>query len=658
MIIAMSKFNDYPHVFQPIQIGNMLVKNRIQWSPIVSNHAEVESGLCTPELIEFIAAQARTGVGIVTIGATPIDFDRGRDFFSCLSVTRDTDTPYLKRIANEVHRYGAKISVELTHAGRMVNAAEAALKGKPALAPSVIPGVDDGRNIKSISREEMDQVIQNMVAAVKRCIHAGFDMVMVHMGHGNLFSSFLTPAFNLRKDEYGGSLENRMRFPLEVLKAVREVAEGKINVEMRIAGKEYIPNSSTLEERIIFLKEAQKYVDLVNISAGTLFDRIGFAYNMPGYYIPPKFNVEVAAEIKKHLDIPVSVVGGISTIEDAEEILASGAADIVLMAKALIADEELVKKAYRGKAQDIRPCLRCMFCLRNAMFDAPLGSCAVNPRSYREKYRILPKAENKKKVMVIGGGPAGMEAAQTLVKRGHEVVLYEKENQLGGRLYEASALYLKEGFRRYIKWVIRQTENCGAKIILGTTVTPELIAQENPDAVIVAIGAETLLPPIKGIDLPHVITVSEADRKLKPIGEKVVICGGGLSGSECAIELGREGKNVTLVDALPEEETCKEMFPLMRPMVSEKLREFKVNLLYETKVTEIADKGVIVTDKQGQSRLLEADTVIVAFGLRQNKELIEQLCSVVPETYVVGDAYQIGLIGTAVNNAFDMALEV
>jgi 2,4-dienoyl-CoA reductase-like NADH-dependent reductase (Old Yellow Enzyme family)/thioredoxin reductase len=652
----MADFNRYPHIFRPLKVGNMTVKNRIQFSPVVSAHAHALTGEINTDLIEFVGAQARSGAGIVTIGATPVDYERARDFYGSMSVVHDYDVQALKLMADEAHRYGARLSVELTHAGRIANAV--LLNGQPAFVPSVIPALDAKRHVVEISHLEMQEVIRHFVAAVCRCREAGFDMVMIHGAHGNLLSSFLSPAFNRRTDGYGGPLENRMRFPLELLAAVRESVGSRMQIEYRISGHEYIEGGSSVEDVAAFLKKAQRYIDLANISGGLLVHPQYILYTIPGYDMPHMLNVKYAAEIKKHLDIPVSVVGGITTVDEAEEILAAGQADIVAMAKSLIADQEMVTKAQRGQAAAIRPCLRCLHCLKGPHQGSPTR-CAVNPVAGREvKYRYIPKAGTKKKVMIAGGGPAGMMAAQTAVLRGHDVVLYEQSAKLGGRLYESSALESKDGFRRYIQWDTRSTLDSGARIVLNHKVTSATIASEHPDALIIAIGAEHARPGIEGIELPHVVNISDADLKSVPIGRRVVICGGGLSGAECALQLAREGKEVSLVDMLPQEELYLDAFELIRFRLVQQITRAGIATCYSSKVRRITPGGVEISGTDGDARMLESDTVIAAFGLVRNESLLAELGGMVAETYLAGDCNRVGNIAGANTDAFNIAVEI
>ena len=649
-------FNNYPHVYSPIDVGNITLKNRIQFSPIVSKHVDPVSGEVNGDFLAFVGGQAATGAGLVTIGSTPIDFDRARDFYSCLSVTDEINLGGLNLLTREVQKYGCKLSAELTHGGQW--AEPISLGEKKAWVPSVIPEYHDPARFEEITRSEMLEVIDNWIKAADLCLRSGFDMIMMHLAHGNLLSSFLSPAFNTRTDKYGGSPENRWRYPLEVLEAVSSHINGRIPIEARVVGNEYLTNGATLSERIDFLKEAEKYIDMIVVSAGTLYIPSSTKYNMPGYYVEAGLNVPYAAEMKAALDIPVSVVGGISTLEHAEDIIASGKADIVAMAKALMADEGMVIKGERGQDDDIRPCMRCMYCLKNTN-KAHLAGCAVNPRfGWEYRYLKVNPAYKKKKIMVIGGGPGGMKATRMLTERGYEVVLYEKQEKLGGRLPEASALYLKEGFRRYYEYAVRKTMSCGAKIVLGTEANVDIIKNENPDALIIACGAELIVPGIKGVDLPNITDVVAVDQGKKEIGNKVVICGAGVSGSECALELSRSGKEVTLVDMRPKDELCAEMFGLGRLMLFDGLEENNVTILDSHKILEFTENGVVLSSDKESNFLLEADDIVLAIGVKPNTEMINELADVIPETYIIGDANKAGLIGDSIREAFNVCYDL
>lgn len=651
----MVQFNNYPHIFTPIKIRNLELKNRLVFSPVVSGHAGVVDGQVTEALVQFLGAQARSGVGMVTIGASPVDQGRARDFFGSLSVCRDEDVPGLHRLVEEVHRYGAAISCEILHAGRI--AQPNALAGRKAWVPWLAPDMDPDL-FEEVTEEQMDEVIVLFQNAARRLRDAGFDMVLIHGAHGNFVSAFFSPLTNQRTDEYGGSFENRMRFPLRLLKAVREAVGDEMAIDFRISQNEYVEGGTTLDEVIAFLKAASPYIDDANLSGGWIFDPVYVKYMMPGYPQERCLNIPRTAIVHDQLDIPVTCVGNIPDVETAERILAEGKADIVAMARNILADMDFVNKAYRGEADTIRPCLRCIECASRPAKGGGVR-CSVNPQLGRELYyRTIPKAEERKKVVVIGGGPAGMMAAQTARKRGHEVVLFEKSNELGGRLHEASALFCKSDHHaRYLQWDVRETVASGAEVRLGVEATPEIVLAEHPDEVVVACGGEFVVPPIPGVDGEHVVTVTEADLGLKEVGKRAVIVGGGISALECGIQLAYEGREVTIVDMRKEDDLWREVMNELRSGLIELRDRYGVKLVDGARV-EAIEKDAVVVDRAGAKVLLEADTVILACGLRPNKEKIRAFVDMMPQVTVVGDARQTGNIFSANMDAFNVAVEL
>ncbi|MBN1322205.1 MAG: FAD-dependent oxidoreductase [Thermoleophilia bacterium] len=652
----MGSFNSYPNVFSPIQVGPVRLKNRIVFAPIVSAHAQSGTGEVTDGTVAFVAAQARGGVALVTLGSTPVDFERGRDFWTDISAVKDSDVPLLMRVSEAAHRYGAKISAELLHAGRVAN--PEVLGGKKAYVASLLPSMDPDR-FEEIGERQIFQVIDGFCSAAKRLQRAGFDMILIHGAHGNLVSSFFSPVANHRTDKYGGSLENRMRFTLTLLEQLRATVGPNMGLELRISVHEYVEGCPTLEETTAFLVRAQEYLDGVHFSGGSIYSDTSGKYAEPSYMDARNQNVERAAAIHPHLSIPVTVVGNIPGIEDAEEIIRSGKADLVAMARNLIADMDLVKKAHLGKTEDIRPCLHCNFCSTFAIRGAELR-CAVNPMVGQEHMlRRIEKADVKRKVMIVGGGPAGMTAAQTAAKRGHEVILFEAAEKLGGRLYEASAAKPKDYYRRYLDWTIRQTLQSGARVELGMGVTPELVGKEAPDALILAVGAHHVIPPIVGVHQAHVIDVSKADLRAEPIGKKVAVIGGGLSGTECAIDLAEEGHEVVIVDQLAEQELLTEVFATIRTTLKERIVENGIRCCYRTAAELIAASTVRVRDLDtGVAEEIPCDTVVLAVGLEPDEDWLRMMTDIIPETYQVGDCREVGDIFTANHEAFFMALEI
>lgn len=651
----MPSFNDFPHIFSPVKIGSLELKNRLVFSPVVSGHAGVVDGQVTEALVQFIGAQARTGVGMVTIGASPVNPCQGRDFFGSLSVYRDTDIPGLHRLAEEAHRYGAAISCEILHAGRIAH--PDALQGRKAIVPWLAPDMDP-QLFEQASKEQMEQVKQEFCAAARRLKAAGFDAVLIHGAHGNFTSAFFSPLTNQRADEYGGSPENRRRFPLELCRAVREAVGPDMVVDFRISQNEYVEGGTTLEEVIVFIQAASPYIDDAHLSGGWIFDPVYVKYMMPGYPQERCLNIPRTAAVRQQVDIPITCVGNIPDIAAAERILAEGKADVVAMARNILADMDFVKKAYRGQPEEIRPCLRCIECASRPAQGGGVR-CSVNPQLGRELYyRSIQPAPEPKRVAVIGGGPAGMQAAQVARKRGHEVVLFEREERLGGRLWEASALYCKQDHhRRYLEWDVRETLRCGAELRLGVEATPELVMAEQPDCVVVAVGAEDVVPPIPGVESSCVVGVAQVDRGEIEVGQRVVIVGGGISALECGIQLAHEGRSVVQLARKPQDELWREVMNELRSGLIEIRDANGMVTVDRAPVTRIGE-GCVFYLRDGAEQHIDCDTVVIACGVAPNRELVRSFQEMMPEVVVVGDARQPGNIFSANMTAFDAVAEL
>jgi pyruvate/2-oxoglutarate dehydrogenase complex dihydrolipoamide dehydrogenase (E3) component len=380
---------------------------------------------------------------------------------------------------------------------------------------------------------------------------------------------------------------------------------------------------------------------------------------MPSYCEPRCLNVERAALIHKELKIPTVVVGNINTIELAEEILAKDQASLVAMARAHLADMEMVKKAYHGKAETVRPCLRCIECAARPAMGGGVR-CSVNPAVGREsRYATIAKAEVPKKVLIIGGGPAGMQAAQIARRRGHEVTLYEREDELGGRLKEASALYKKEDtHRKYLKWSIETTKACGATIHLNTEVTPELIKTVRPDVVVNAAGGIHRTPPIPGIASNKVISITDADCGTAPVGERVLVMGGGISGLECAIQLAYTGHRVTIIDQFAAEQLWREVMDELRSGLIEQKELFGIELIDDATIINISDEAVSYRKGDGTLGSVAADTYVSSFGIAPNRDFNLAIKETMPDVQVVGDAREPHNIFWANMDAFNVAVEL
>ena len=610
----------------------------------------------TQEMLDYVAWQAKTGVGYLTIGNTPVVHTDSSAWVCELNVTQDRCIHGLEMMARTARENGAEMSVELAHAGRGSNSTP----GNPALAPSDVP-LNGGPlgYIKPMNEEDMAFVRQQFVDCAIRCQKAGLKIIMIHCAHNNLLAQFLSPASNHRTDAYGGSLENRMRFPLSVLKAVREAVPNMV-IECRCSAQEDTPDGLQLEESLMFMERAQAYVDIIHVSRGNIFFNYGSTYTIPTYFKGRQLNVAFAAEAKKRLHVPVAVVGNITSLKEAEDIIGSGKADIVVMAKSYMADENLIHKSIRGHAEDVRPCTRCDWCGNANNFGTSMR-CAINPMLGRDiDLSKLVEPGHEKHVMVIGGGPGGMMAAQTLCAMGHRVSLYEKSHQLGGLLNDATVASFKEYMRLYLQWDIRQTMQCGAEIHLDTEVTPELVEQVNPDAVIVASGSTYVHPNIPGIDMDKVKTVSDVENHRVPVGERVVVCGGGIVGLECAVMLGMEGKQVTVIDQIPLEKFADGMPVFNHIELNYQLEKYGVTRMGGQKITSFGENGVETVDASGEKQAFAGDTYVLALGVKPDNRLAQQLLSAYAEgVYVVGDCVSTGrLLADANQEAFHAAIRI
>ena len=648
------KQNPYPHLFSPLTIRGLTLKNRLEYSPTVVLKCNAD-GTMNQEMLDYMQWQARTGAAWVTVGDTPVTHDDTSHWLCEMNVCDDDCIHGMNQLVEVCRKNGAELSVELAYAGRGNRAPK---DGSPTAIVSAERPLAPGDNVRTMTRDDMDYMKERYVDCALRCKHAGFRMVMLHCAHNNFLAQWLSPDSNVRTDEYGGSPENRRKYPLEVLRAVRAAVGEDMVIELRVSATEGIPGGLEFEESLAFMELAQEYVDIMHVSQGSIF-HLSARYTIPTYFREPykPLNTAYSAIVKQRLHIPVAVVGMITTLQQAEEILASGQADIIAMAKSFMADGDIVHKSLAGNADLVRPCTRCDLC-GNANTWGTSMSCAINPRCgiYGEIEKV--PAERRKKVLVIGGGPAGMMAAQTLQARGHSAVLYEKSDRLGGLLNDATLVPFKQLMRDYLAWDVRQTMACGARVVLQTEVTQAVIDQENPDAIIVATGSKYLTPPIPGIETT--LPVREADLDPAACGETVVVCGGGITGLECALTLSREGKQVTVIDMLTVGNFAAEMPIFNKADLLAQLEENGVQLRGQQRIQRFGS-GVYTLDEAGEERFFPADTIVNALGVSPDntlgKELLTRYGS--DQVILVGDCTAKG--GTyyrANHEAYDAAMRL
>ena len=620
--------SSYTHIFRPLKIGKITVKNRIEFPPVGTLYG---SNLpVTREHYEWGKQIARGGAAIVTIGDTAVT----STFPGALTLASDMVVNPLSIFAETVHRYGAKASIELNFHSQM--------------SPD------------EMTAAEINNLVQSYTSAAYRCLKAGMDMVMIHGAHGQLISQFVSPRKNHRNDIYGGKLENRARFVTEILESIRNKVGDKLAIEYRISAEEFIPDGLKIEEQIQFAKLIQDKIDIIHVSAGFLFGDQALPRMIQPIYLPRGVNVDFAAVFKKELAIPVTAVGSIN-LDMAEQILAENKADMVGMGRAIVADPDCLNKARKGQEETIRPCTRCTICIdRTHTFHLPIR-CAVNPVIGREaEFVNHPPAAAKKKVVVVGGGPAGMEAARRAVERGHEVVLFEKQSSLGGILATAVAIPFKADVKNYLEWAVRSTKGMpGLRIALSTEATPEIIRAEQPDVLIVAIGGEPIIPHIPGINKPNVSLAGDVESNKVTVGDRVVVAGAGLTGSEAALYLAQQGKKVSLIDRLTLEEIDANAPLISIVALRALLGELGVDTRSKVILKSISDSGVVVTDRNGNNIEIPCDNVILALGLEPRSEIIDKFSGLAPEVIAIGDCNnQRGNIYKAVSEGFFAAMDI
>lgn len=647
----------YPNLCKPIQIGNVVFRNRMFSAPMGGTDITAD---CTigPKSTAFYELRAKGGAGAVTISECMVHPETDGSHAYHLDLKIVDSLASFTYTADAIRRHGAIPSVELSHSGQYAGTYLVDKNKKQGLSQyGVSPSIRaDGLEIKELTQELIDDIVKSYGEVAGLAKRAGFEMIMVHGGHGWLINQFLSPYFNKRTDKYGGTLENRVRFAQEVLDSVRKAVGPGFPIEFRLSGSELFEGGYDLDEGIEISKLLESRIDLLHVSAGT-YQR-GFGITHPSMFVPHGCNVYLASEIKKHVSVPVATLGGLNDPSQMEEIIASGKADVVEMARALLADHELPRKVMSNRDEDIVKCLRCFTCMAERAATST-RRCTVNPLIGREieGMEITPVLKPKK-VLVAGGGPGGLKAAITAAQRGHKVILCEKSDALGGILKGEKAIPFKYEMYELGNTFSKLAKDEGVEIRLNTEVTKEYVEKENVDALIIAVGSSPLVPPIPGLDGDNVVVVNNyyLEKDKVETAKEIIVLGGGLAGCETAIHLSKEGKKVHLVEMRGE--LAPDANIRHRPILLSEIEKQDIKVHTEFKGLKVSEKGVLCADKDGNEILVSGTHVICALGQRANRNIVDELIDCAPHVAQIGDCVRPSTITTAVYQGYHAALDI
>ncbi len=656
----------YPNLFSPLKINNKYTfKNRIESAPMAFGLIALDPD-AADKSFRKLESIARGGDACVAVGEIDVNFvDAVRiplppvDFSQTEGYAVDRVGEYARRI----HKHGAIAICELSHPG-----AEKMPFGpnEEAIGPNdeVRP---NGVHVRAMNEDDMERIANDFVIGCKFLKAAGYDGTIIHGGHGFLFTQFLSPTYNKRTDAYGGSLENRARFPIMILKKMREAMGPDFIIELRITGDDGYEGGVTPEETGMFCHMLEGIVDLIQVSAGIYYDAIA-THQFSSMFVPHGCNRSISKIVKQYTSLPVGVVGGINDPDQMEEIIANGEADYIVLGRQSLADPDLANKAMRGEEDTIRRCLRCFKCFpgspEEGYTDLPftsnelakiVGACTINPLANLPfDHYELPEATEHKRVLIIGGGPAGMEAAIRAADRGHKVILAEKESFLGGMLFFTDVDTDKPDLRNFKNLLIREVERRDIEVMLNTEVDEAFIKAIAPEHIIIATGAVPACPPIPGIEKAY--QSLEAYKGNVVPGKKVVMVGGGLIGAEQGLFLAKSGHEVTVVEMLPR--VANESYGMYREALAREMAKENMTLLENTRCLEIGENFVKVLLPDGSEKTLEADTVLHALGMKSRSvEALKAAAGDIPVA-VIGDAIAPGKVDQATRGGYMAAIEI
>jgi len=618
------------YLFSPFEIKGCHLKNRIVMPGLASFLIE-NDGSITDKTVEHYRRRAAGGPAMVIVEACAVS-PEGIVSPHQARIYDDRFVEGLARIAQAMRAEGCLPAVQIHHGGRQTSAR--IINQKP-LSPSNLPCPTIRGEVEPLTIDGIQEIVFKFGEAARRAREAGFDLIEIHGAHGYLVNQFLSPFSNIREDRYGGDTAGRARFAVEIVAELRRRVGQAYPLSFKISAQEFVPGGLTVEESIELLKLiVAAGVDIVQVSAGNDATAEWICQPM---FMDKACLADSAAKIKQALDMPIMAVGRINDPVIAEEIIRGGKADLVCMARGLLADPEMPNKAKEGRLDDIRMCIACNTCMES-IFRKGRVECLVNPTLGREREMELQPAEKKKRVMVVGGGPGGLHVAAVAAARGHEVLLFEKQLQLGGQLLLGSVTQYKKELLGLIRFHAKQLEKLGIQIHLDREVTPETVKETNPDVVVLCTGATPLHLPLSGIEKSIVLSVPEVLNGHKPVGRKTVVIGGGATGCEVAHHLTENGCQVTIVEQLPR--IAGQMESITRKVLLQQLKENRVRFFTGHRVSRIADHGVYVTAEDGAESFIEAEAVVMAVGYKADNRLYERIKSLKIPIYQIGDCLE------------------
>ena len=620
----------YPHLFSPIQIGNMTAPNRLLMSAMSINFGVDDKGRVTEQLTEYFAARAKGGAGMMLVGGGAVH-PTGLELPDLPALWEDDCIPALKRMVEAVRPYGAKFGVQLMHGGRQsYHDKKVAPSAIPA--PAVVKGIP-----KELNPEEIDELINAFGDAARRCRESGFDFIEIHGAHGYLINQFLSPNANLRNDQYGGSFENRARFLFELLDDIYQKAGADFPVGIRINGEDYIDNGWQMEEalKLAGLLE-NRGAAYLHVSAGVYGSR---QLTIPSMYVEQGCFVHLAEAVKSAVSIPVIAVGRIKDPDLADRIIREGKADAVAMGRALLADPALPQKARVGKLSQIRPCIGCCLGCIHAVLAMEPGGCVANPEVGREYLLKDEKsASEKKRVLVVGAGPSGLATARMAALSGHHVAVCEESGRPGGLIRLAAKAPGRSEVFEIIDFLIAELERLKVEVYLNRPLSTDFLDRLKPDAVILATGSKPDMPIIKGLfkTSMHLCTVTDAMDGRTPIGGRVIIIGGGQAGLLLADFLAEQGKTVAVLNRRPH--FAEEMSSNDRFYLRERLKRETVTLYKRVTALAVEPDNVLFKSDGRKEKLAGYDTIVIAEAMAAVRDAKNLLKGYRGEVHIIGDA--------------------